>query len=116
MVAASLHVPLPDVPPPPPLDEKLPSWDRMGFPLLVFSNSELVKQEWGRVPGKRAHQDMLLLPYASLQHLDQMNSADGFLACTSNQVLFVVGGGRGRGVRHNQCLFASFSLSQSMSF
>lgn len=42
--------------------------------------------QWSRVSGKRAHQKMLLIPMASLNHLDEMKGAEGFAAVTSNEL------------------------------
>lgn len=64
-------------------------WEQLGFPLLPFSNTDLVMQQWSsQLTGKRAHHKMLFVPYASLHLLDEMKAADGFVACCSNE-LFV---------------------------
>jgi hypothetical protein len=82
--AAKLHVPLPD-------HHELPGlglaelqrsgeeqeWLKLGFPLLPFSNSDLVQAKWSGVSGKRAHKRMILYPFASLHALDEMKAAHG---------------------------------------
>lgn len=52
-------------------------WTKLGFPLLPFSDADLVQQSWSGVSGKRAHKKMLLYPFASLHALDEMKAADG---------------------------------------